>query len=352
MLEGRTFFILLATAFVLASTVHSIHATSDDDDEDFTIEKRDFIPEDFDSYNRDEISPILITDSEAGDFTPDSAADENTAVKSDFEGGETVDFNENVNVEESGSESGSGSGETELKRETITNSSEDDQSPTIETETESGSDETSGSGATATTVSSEVNPDTDETTSKSDIAEDDEQEVSGSGSGTSQQQIETPEDSETEKLLSSSTTATQNVAETHYDGSVYKRNKIPESPIASTTDKKDKRQYISRPRFVIRDGYVYMKAPPMTQKTIVTTHIPRPPMVMPYNQFMHRYHHGMPAQGIVYLYPLMCSSYVLPLFPKKHFSSDTTYSLVRTQCCFNVYTTFSMLKRRRVCMLK
>jgi len=54
----------------------------------------------------------------------------------------------------------------------------------------------------------------------------------------------------------------------------------------------EKRQYISRPKFVVRNGYVYMKAPPLTQKTIVTTHIPRPPMVMPYSRFMHSYRRG------------------------------------------------------------
>ena len=74
-----------------------------------------------------------------------------------------------------------------------------------------------------------------------------------------------------------------NVPHTHYDTEVMKRRNIPLSR------HKSKRQFISRPRFVVRNGYVYMKAPPMTQKTIVTTHIPRPPMVVPYNTFLHRY---------------------------------------------------------------
>ena len=69
----------------------------------------------------------------------------------------------------------------------------------------------------------------------------------------------------------------------NYESTVMKRGSIPHAT---------KRQYVPlrpRPRFVVRNGYVYMKAPPMTQKTIVTTHIPRPPMVMPYNSFMNRY---------------------------------------------------------------
>ena len=72
-----------------------------------------------------------------------------------------------------------------------------------------------------------------------------------------------------------------------------RRNKIPSAAAAVARGLlKEKRQYISRPKFVVRNGYVYMKAPPMTQKTIVTTHIPRPPMVMPYSRFMHSYRRG------------------------------------------------------------
>lgn len=269
----NTIFLLACAVFILSTSVSSQG-----------IEKRDFIPEDDSTYNRDDISPILINDDEPG-F--DSSDDENTAVKSDFENNsESLEFIENNNnnedsqePQESGS-SGSGSGETELKRETIADDDSDDseQAPTIETE--SGSDE-SGSGSL---------PD-DASPTKEEI-----EEVSGSGSGGALPSIES------EKLQ---TAATKNQPDTHYDGSVYKRNKIPEPPAAaaSTTSNKNKRQYISRPRFVIRDGYVYMKAPPMTQKTIVTTHIPRPPMVMPYNTFMHRYRNGMPAgmpfQGMV-----------------------------------------------------
>lgn len=69
------------------------------------------------------------------------------------------------------------------------------------------------------------------------------------------------------------------------ESSVVKKNSIP-------VEVPNKRQYISRPKFVVRNGYVYMKAPPLTQKTIVTTHIPRPPMVMPYDRFIHSYRRG------------------------------------------------------------
>ena len=260
---ANTVFLLASAIFILSTSVHCQKG----------IEKRDFIPEDDSSYNRDDITPILINDDEPG-F--DSSDDENTAVKSDFENNssESLDFIDNNSNEdsqepqESGS-SGSGSGETELKRETIADDdSDNEQAPTIETE--SGSDE-SGSGSLP-----------DDASPKEEI-----EEASGSGSGAALPSVES------EKLQ---TTATKNQPDTHYDGSVYKRNKIPEPPAsATTTSNKNKRQYISRPRFVIRDGYVYMKAPPMTQKTIVTTHIPRPPMVMPYNTFMHRYRNGMPV---------------------------------------------------------
>lgn len=262
--------LVTSTLFLLASTVFILLTRSACSQ---NIEKRDFIPEDDSTYNRDDISPILINDGEPG-F--DSSDDENTAVKSDFENnGQPLEFIENNNNNNDGGEdpqeqqesgvSGSGSGETELKRETIADDDGDDseQAPTIETE--SGSDE-SGSGSLP-----------DDASPKEEI-----EEISGSGSGALPS-------IESEKLQ-----ITKNQPDTHYDGSVYKRNKIPEPP-ATTTSNKTKRQYISRPRFVIRDGYVYMKAPPMTQKTIVTTHIPRPPMVMPYNTFMHRYRNGMPA---------------------------------------------------------
>lgn len=87
-----------------------------------------------------------------------------------------------------------------------------------------------------------------------------------------------------------------NIPNTHYDSSRTKKNIIPK-PFKKNSilkpHKTQKRQFIARPRFIVRNGYVYMKAPPMTQKTIVTTHIPRPPMMLPYNTFMHRYRTGL-----------------------------------------------------------
>lgn len=87
-----------------------------------------------------------------------------------------------------------------------------------------------------------------------------------------------------------------NIPNTYYDSSRTKKNIIPKPFKKSSilkSHKTQKRQFIARPRFIVRNGYVYMKAPPMTQKTIVTTHIPRPPMMLPYNTFMHRYRTGL-----------------------------------------------------------
>lgn len=109
---------------------------------------------------------------------------------------------------------------------------------------------------------------------------------------------------------------TVNEPKTHYDTGIRKRDKIPVPEEKSTNAK---RQYISRPRFVIRDGYVYMKAPPMTQKTIVTTHIPRPPMVMSYNAFLHRYRGGYPPYAGV---PGMGRHGRRLLFPSQQYSDD------------------------------
>ena len=51
-----------------------------------------------------------------------------------------------------------------------------------------------------------------------------------------------------------------------------------------------KRQFIAHPhsRYYSHPGYVYLKAPPIRQKTIVTTRIPRPPIMMSYRQFLNR----------------------------------------------------------------
>ncbi len=60
-----------------------------------------------------------------------------------------------------------------------------------------------------------------------------------------------------------------------------------------------KRQFIAHPnsRYRTHPGFVYLKAPPIQQRTIVTTHIPRPPMIMSYkaflNKMMHDQMHGL-----------------------------------------------------------
>lgn len=46
-----------------------------------------------------------------------------------------------------------------------------------------------------------------------------------------------------------------------------------------------KRQFITRPRirYFGNRPYIWMKPAPLTQRTIVTTHIPRPPLALPYS---------------------------------------------------------------------
>ena len=65
-----------------------------------------------------------------------------------------------------------------------------------------------------------------------------------------------------------------------------KAGAIPDTVGKSET----KRQFIAHPRshYYSHPGYVYLKAPPIRQKTIVTTRIPRPPIMMSYKQFLHR----------------------------------------------------------------
>lgn len=65
-------------------------------------------------------------------------------------------------------------------------------------------------------------------------------------------------------------------------------------------NKERKRQYIMHPLHPYVHPYMFMRPPPMTQRTIVTTRIPRPPMAVPYNPFFPRsffggmHHHGSP----------------------------------------------------------
>ena len=80
-----------------------------------------------------------------------------------------------------------------------------------------------------------------------------------------------------------------------------KRLKKPQafSPLKSH-NKERKRQFIMHPMHTFGHPYMLMRPPPMTQRTIVTTRIPRPPMPIPYNPFYARsfyggmHHHGSP----------------------------------------------------------
>lgn len=59
-----------------------------------------------------------------------------------------------------------------------------------------------------------------------------------------------------------------------------------------------KRQFIMHPLHSFSHPYMFMRPPPMTQRTIVTTRIPRPPMAIPYNPFFARsFYGGMPHHG-------------------------------------------------------
>lgn len=53
-------------------------------------------------------------------------------------------------------------------------------------------------------------------------------------------------------------------------------------------NRESKRQFIMRPPHAFGHPYMFMRPPPMTQRTIVTTRIPRPPMAIPYNPFFPR----------------------------------------------------------------
>lgn len=65
-------------------------------------------------------------------------------------------------------------------------------------------------------------------------------------------------------------------------------------------NKERKRQFIMRPLHALTHPYMFMRPPPMTQRTIVTTRIPRPPMAIPFNPYFPRsyfgglHHHGSP----------------------------------------------------------
>ena len=65
-----------------------------------------------------------------------------------------------------------------------------------------------------------------------------------------------------------------------------KKNQTP-SPLKDG-NKERKRQFIMHPPHAFSHPYMFMRPPPMTQRTIVTTRIPRPPMAVPFNPFFSR----------------------------------------------------------------
>lgn len=87
-----------------------------------------------------------------------------------------------------------------------------------------------------------------------------------------------------------------------------KGRKIPSFPslLNFKNLQEQKRQYIMRPQVSIAGNpmrpYMVIRPPPMTQKTIVTTHIPRPPVTLPYNPYllMHPFFRGAHIHGLGY----------------------------------------------------
>ena len=121
---------------------------------------------------------------------------------------------------------------------------------------------------------------------------------SGDVSGSGYQREAVPDiDGNTEKEEQSEKSLGE--VDTHEPGSaefVKEKADIVPSPADKT---ETKRQFIARPRshYYSHPGYVYLKAPPIRQKTIVTTRIPRPPIMMSYKQFLRRLTHERYRDG-------------------------------------------------------
>lgn len=68
-------------------------------------------------------------------------------------------------------------------------------------------------------------------------------------------------------------------------------------PLTPKGKKEQKRQFILRPPHLPmfepfqKSPFMMMRPPPLTQKTVVTTHIPRPPIAIPYNSLMNHFLH-------------------------------------------------------------
>ena len=238
---------------------------------EYNVEKRDFIPvpgqyneglrdiaEDGEDLEKRNNLPEVMLDPNEKEGNSDESEEENSDESS-----------EEI-IEESGSGETDDSGK---KREDISlNAAEmEEDSGSGANEDESANSEMYGNNEEQ--ISHDTSPDTSE---------------SGTGETSEYDSGSSEDEPEQSRLIEGI-----NVPRPRYDTEVKKKYIIPQRK------QHVKRQYITRPRFVVRNGYVYMKAPPMTQKTIVTTHIPRPPMVMPYNTFLHRYHggYGMPHRS-------------------------------------------------------
>lgn len=239
------------------SSIFRAKLLSDDDDDDeeesLQLTKREDIPKDdefealiISSHDRlgDESENEITAAYEKNTATADNK-DDSSGDSSGDEGGVRRDFITSEDADE-GVDSGSGSSEDEAPIDSVVDSSGSGEKEANSDESGSAGDQTAANTATTTTADT------------------------------------MPEFKETARLY----TRNDSTPSITITDDVNKRNLIP---IRGRRLHGRKRQFITRPKFVVRNGYVYMKAPPLTQKTIVTTHIPRPPMMMPYNRFLHNY---------------------------------------------------------------
>lgn len=119
--------------------------------------------------------------------------------------------------------------------------------------------------------------------------------VSGSGY---QREIVADVDGNSEENDEESDKPSENDESNEADNAKFAEQTVPK-PEEALQKAETKRQFIAHPHshYYSHPGYVYLKAPPIRQKTIVTTRIPRPPIMMSYKQFLHRlsrerYHDG------------------------------------------------------------
>ena len=73
----------------------------------------------------------------------------------------------------------------------------------------------------------------------------------------------------------------------------HRKTRVLKPPMKKQDSNKErKRQFIMHPTHAFGHPLMFMRPPPMTQRTIVTTRIPRPPMAIPYNPFFSRSYFG------------------------------------------------------------